>query len=1045
MVDCAAMLRLLAAWVCLSSLAIAQTVRVANHSTAPFDGWVRTTVDTQPTIAAGQLPNGSRYVLGRRTGLDTWAVDLHLALAAGEQRTVQLAPATAWTPTPLALPGDPIGYFGGWLTFGGVPLSIVSLVQDGAAWSLHARTRVGRTFVADAWLDWRPDEPALMTGECTLTSSNPGVPDVSETVPAGGYGLRWGEATVWNSQPATAGTVFADGQARTLPVVIAWSEHVPDAAGWLQVAAAVNRTVGAVGIAKLWPGGNPRLPAGFDAKAWTQGRYQQALAVSRTWDAAVTGPSKRSGDTGGQDDQTFVAGECLAGIGPEQVAYFSALKLANRPNHLRDAVGALVDPQNLESVQFFDGRPHPSTGNLLGKSRTITPDDTNGWFGPDSQHWLMNGLMVASRVTGSRALQDELSQQARLFLFQEQLPTLHPGWFTAGWDSARSVGWTMIVAVHLWTNLEDRTLAQRVKDRAIARIQQVYTPAFQGKDIWDVRTDDPRLGTGQWWQPWQQSIGVYGLDLAGEVFVVPAARQMALAAAKKVLADAWVQVGTVWTPTPDKPVTGAGVPNASFSYFGMALSVATVLRNEPANVRANAIWRQLAQTNQAGDLAWLAPGVNAAPIEPPATGATTVSQWGITWTFASARQVGQFVNGDWWVVGPVTISSIDPPCVVQGGRTINGSMINPPMTGAAGYDSAIYAGYAGGDHVYVDSLNVARTMPLSCPAGSSLVSTISQIGPDPSGSASEIRTAAVLTVLAAAPPADAFRPPYCGSIKTIWRESQLDYATLAHLTPAPGGPTIADCVQQFSRVWLDHCPHWTSGHIHPVLNMPSYYRDFTTWTGTAALRLNCDYPDAQKRDLLVRFAQVGIDWYGQYRVQVEPWGVNGHCNGRKFPILFAGKVLGDAAMLRVGTDHPLRYFGPDNAQNVVPWWSEDGQTFYVEQTSPGVWNYGYGGYTAADAGLVDWGNFHAGGHGYDAQSDSKAWDANSYRRCCSATSWVGTTLAMRAMGLQAAWNWPAHFDYMDRYESTPPLPGEDWTLAWEPWQRAMWLAHRGNL
>lgn len=24
-------------------------------------------------------------------------------------------------------------------------------------------------------------------------------------------------------------------------------------------------------------------------------------------------------------------------------------------------------------------------------------------------------------------------------------------------------------------------------------------------------------------------------------------------------------------------------------------------------------------------------------------------------------------------------------------------------------------------------------------------------------------------------------------------------------------------------------------------------------------------------------------------------------------------------------------------------------------------------------------------------------------------------------------------------------PGEDWTLAWEPWQRAMWLAHRSNL
>ena len=32
-----------------------------------------------------------------------------------------------------------------------------------------------------------------------------------------------------------------------------------------------------------------------------------------------------------------------------------------------------------------------------------------------------------------------------------------------------------------------------------------------------------------------------------------------------------------------------------------------------------------------------------------------VSQFGITWTFAQPARVRQFVNGDWYVVGPVTI------------------------------------------------------------------------------------------------------------------------------------------------------------------------------------------------------------------------------------------------------------------------------------------------------------------------------------------------------------------------------------------------------
>ena len=39
---------------------------------------------------------------------------------------------------------------------------------------------------------------------------------------------------------------------------------------------------------------------------------------------------------------------------------------------------------------------------------------------------------------------------------------------------------------------------------------------------------------------------------------------------------------------------------------------------------------------------------------------SSLSQYGITWTFDKPAITGQFITGDWWVVGPVRIVSIRP-------------------------------------------------------------------------------------------------------------------------------------------------------------------------------------------------------------------------------------------------------------------------------------------------------------------------------------------------------------------------------------------------
>ena len=55
-------------------------------------------------------------------------------------------------------------------------------------------------------------------------------------------------------------------------------------------------------------------------------------------------------------------------------------------------------------------------------------------------------------------------------------------------------------------------------------------------------------------------------------------------------------------------------------------------------------------------IALLAPMVAGEGAAPQAA----VSQYGITWSFAEPARVGRYVTGDWWVVGPVTVTQITP-------------------------------------------------------------------------------------------------------------------------------------------------------------------------------------------------------------------------------------------------------------------------------------------------------------------------------------------------------------------------------------------------
>jgi len=392
-----------------------------------------------------------------------------------------------------------------------------------------------------------------------------------------------------------------------------------------------------------------------------------------------------------------------------------------------------------------------------------------------------------------------------------------------------------------------------------------------------------------------------------------------------------------------------------------------------------------------------------------------INQFGITWTFDRDYTVGQFANGDYWALGPVTIIGIDPPSIATNGRTINGSMVNPsPKLGTTqGYDSAMYGHYG---QNFDPNLNVGRPNGRDLSTRNSLIlqphsSLVSTISITEEGHKPQLRAAAILTVLPEPAPEGSFRPPYCGGDKAIkFNKDQLDYSLLANLKPVPGAPSIMIVERYFERPWIDHIPGWINCYHFPAQNMPWYDRDYCTQVGIGALKLHLNLTNQMKEVLLVRYVQLGIDLYGV----VQDGGKSNWVqdSGRKFPILFAGLVLNNSDMKNIGVDDDLS--DPNHIR-----FEEDEETFYITQadvdmTHSPQWKPDDRStmllpYKEQDIGLPEWGLVQ----GYDRRGINNYWGA--IYRTVIGHAYGGYILAMHIMGVKDLWNHDALFDYKDRY------------------------------
>lgn len=391
---------------------------------------------------------------------------------------------------------------------------------------------------------------------------------------------------------------------------------------------------------------------------------------------------------------------------------------------------------------------------------------------------------------------------------------------------------------------------------------------------------------------------------------------------------------------------------------------------------------------------------------------TSVTQYGITWTFDSAYPVGRFATGDYFVVdqgGGVTIASVSP----SGAAGRHGSMINPVTGAGQGYDDRLNG--------YDPALSVA--FPYRASAGDSLVTTISLEGADYDcnggdgvtdlrgvcigASHASLKTAAVLTVLGVVPPSAAFRPPFVGTEKPIYSTAALRTDRLPELAAPASLPDLEYYERGLERPWLTHLTDWSCRQMHPVENMLNYHREVGNFLSNASLVLLTDAPDKQR--LLERFVQIALDQY--HMIVLGP----GDSAFNKWPVLFAGLMLDEPAIRNVFVED--RSLTLARGDDKFYFWEQHESTLQSAIVPAGQTWTGATVFFRKQRGDTEHEHLHPSE--WAAVDNGGGLKQESYRHCCDSVPHIGMALAGMLMEAQTEWDNPALFAYADRWMTEP--------------------------
>ena len=455
----------------------------------------------------------------------------------------------------------------------------------------------------------------------------------------------------------------------------------------------------------------------------------------------------------------------------------------------------------------------------------------------------------------------------------------------------------------------------------------------------------------------------------------------------------------------------------------------------------------------------------------------SVSEFGITWIFEKPARVGQFINGDFYVVGPVTVVKIDPAPrygnevaddeldgrekVPLEQRCRNGSVLNAPARMQAAWDSGIMNFY---------SPEARARLPIALKPGDSLASSISLRQGEKvtyafhpgtvrgEGDNSPVKTIAVITCVADPLPPDAFRPGYSGHDPRIYLARDLKRDLLPRFTQPADAPDPIKFAGNVQRPWCDAA--FFSFDV-PQNSMPNYGQACAQIVADAVLLACCEgTKPADGEGLVIDVIQIGIDHYGLIRNGHPGWYCwGGHGSGRKFPIVFAGVLLGDEAMANINQTFPKAQFGEDEQTAYGDCWTGAKVVFAGHSGIDESTGIGRDFVRAGNA----WGPYE---HLPPDQWSPEQFRSDAYRRANTSTCFVAQALVLRMMRLEKTWNHDAFFDYVDRwmFEDDKPFRIEiakyckppyskdtyldndkDWFhegYADQPWIKQLWARYR---
>ena len=271
-------------------------------------------------------------------------------------------------------------------------------------------------------------------------------------------------------------------------------------------------------------------------------------------------------------------------------------------------------------------------------------------------------------------------------------------------------------------------------------------------------------------------------------------------------------------------------------------------------------------------------------------------------------------------------------------------------------------------------------------------------------------SAAILTCLDKVPPADAFRPAYAGTDKTIYETKDIQWDLLPKLKPVDATPDWNKMARIYQRPWLDHIGDWVIQYSAPGQNQPGYGGIVTRMNANATLMLLLDVPKEQKEKLMIGFLQYGIDLHGLAECGRQWFSDGGHWMGRKWPVLFTSIMLNQPEIRSfppVDLTRPVLYekiqLEPGSAgPTPTTLFSEDMDTYYGK---------------GADGRTILWQVvFHTHARIPYQERPYSTWNEgdkfiNNYE--WTGGNWPAFALAALYLHQKATWDHDAFFDYCD--------------------------------